>query len=296
MIYNGATLVLVETREDFTPEQGFVVVERYSGTDVALQLKARDVQLAGYVTRWTKTEGVTSLEVVIPEPGRNPDGTADEQVSDDWQIDTQFTQVEVWADEGLRKYLFDNAIPQGAPNMTVVDAAISTYRATIDDHLQKFYKPDGTRDTARSGPTPKQNFKPKYHDGCAITETAELNFLTVFYDQIVKGVDKSRAARVSLSRRRTIKADSAQRFVVTNVNEAWTPAAFYAEFDVPGPIQDLLPSAPTANDTPPGTTWAWALFAQEAQTSGTGLRVQERLEWIFAPVRNFTFTIHTTPP
>jgi hypothetical protein len=93
----------------------------------------------------------------MPEPDRNPDGSTDEKISDDWQISTQFVDIEVWADEGLRKYLFNNAIPQGTPSMTIVDGAISTYRATVEDHLKQFYKPDGTVDKTKTGPTPIAN-------------------------------------------------------------------------------------------------------------------------------------------
>jgi hypothetical protein len=251
--------------------------------------------MAGHPTNWVQREGVFELDVTTPQPERNPDGTTDpDNVVDDWSISTQFVESKVWSDDYLRVYIKDNSIST-LPDpvaMADVDGIISTYKATIDDNLKKFYKADGTIDSTRTGPTPLVNFKPMYANNTPVTDANELQFLKDLYDHIVKGSDKVRAARTTLVRRRTVSYSSALRYKVENVNVAWIPSKLYADFAVPGTIQTLLPTVP-AEAPPPRTKWAWALNSQSSETSGTGIRVVERLEWVFGPVREYTYKIYT---
>jgi hypothetical protein len=58
MIWNGAsTPILIEQREDFTPEQGFVTVTRWAGTDAQLRALQQAEAVAGRITRWVKRGG-----------------------------------------------------------------------------------------------------------------------------------------------------------------------------------------------------------------------------------------------
>lgn len=298
-IYTGDQKVHVETREDFSNENGFVTVKTYRGTEEQLRTQQQADAALGYATRWVQREGVFELETTIMEPDRNPDGsTGDKPPVDDWQIATSYAQAPVWGDDYLRVYIKENNIPEpDIDNLDAADAVISTYKATCEDNKKKYYKTDGTVDETRPGPTPKENFKPLYRNNDPITDATELAFLKDFYDQtVIKGSDKVNVARITLTRRRIMGWKHALRYKATGVNVAWEPDFFYTTFNVPGHITALLPALSSLPDPPKLTKWGWTLTAQSLETSGTAIRVQERLEWVFAPLRVYTFKFEVPPP
>lgn len=308
--YIGLPEVLVEQTETYDAQGGgFTTVEKWAGLQAQLKQRQSDMAGAGYNTKYSKRAGVNELEISVPQPERNPDGSSNEKVTDDWSISTQFAEAEIWADEGLRRYIHDKKItnpdpPAGPAGWDAVDAAISTYKSTINDNLRHFYKPeknpDGTHivDSSRTGPTPLENFNPRLHNNLPILGEPELGFVTAVYLHILQGVDHTRVARCTLTRKRTVNAKSALRFKVTNVNEAWVPPLFYTQFEVPTHIQNLLPTVPDPVTAPPpvNTRWAWALTVHESETTTNATTVTERIEWTFAPVRIYTFTIYPIIP
>lgn len=293
--YNGEGVLLLSERITFDPAKGYVTERRYGGKPANLETYQAARAAAGWSTSIETEGGEATLVITSNDPNGDPEaGSPPDVAYDEWQIRTEFAEVDVWSSEKLRAYI----IGAGFASTGTIDNVISAYRSTCTEYLDWLYAADDAKVEGKSGPTPLENFFPKAPPPNASSSgipyaSTELTFLQQLYTQLLMGMTKTRTARVALSRRRQIRDDSTLRYTTGAGTEAWVTSALTTDFDVPAGLAALLPSDPDANNTPTATTWAWAMTEQSAANSGSLYRVIENLSWVFAPVSNFTFTINT---
>lgn len=279
---NGSGLTLVSQREAFRLDTGTVQTYTYRGTYDAL-VAARDDAIAnGYEAEITNSSGLN--ELVIATPATETSSTSD-VITDDWDINTQFTEIDYWADPNVRNYLIGTVgISSGS-----VDADMTIFRWNVEEYLAHYHDSSDAISDTLAGPSPVANFKPKESNGTTLITGARLTYLNEIYQQMVFGMKKSRTSSVTVTRRREISTASATRYDMRVSGYAWRPATFPGAFDVPTEISAKLPSPPGSSQTPIGCTWAWALTAQNFSTTHISTRGVERLEWVFGACRNSSF-------
>lgn len=292
MSWNGDPITLLELTEDFDERSGFVVVERYTGPEQSLRDFAASKRAGGWKTSFRKSDG-GKLELSVRSADPNGPDTAGDTAVDEWQITTQFEQISVWSDENLRKYLRDWDVPSSPYSTPAeMEAVLTHYQSQANKFLKQGHDEDGMPIKGKEGPTPSAWIDPNTPGGVSMTGD-EKDFFRVFYQQLATGMTKSQAKRVTLVRRRAMKIWSVHQFSVESSQEAWTRAALIGntDFAVPSQLALKLPAEPNNDRTPEGFRWAWALQGQEVNYQGQ--KAVEVITWVYAPVRIFTFDIHT---
>jgi hypothetical protein len=299
MTYNGAKIVPVEYTETFSPESGVTQSQRWVGTETEIKAKATELSGLGWQVSRTQNEGINELTASLASVTITPG--VDVPV-DEWNLTMQYAEIDVWADENLRKYIHDNGLIQGSsgpvvdPSPELVEAAITTYRSTIEDHLKNYYSETHVKVAERPGPTPLINTQFKYHDGSVIPESPELTFVQTFYGQLASGATKSESSRVVMRLTRTMIGATTHWVPAGAGQVAWVRSELISVFGIPVYMSRVMPPVPPASATPPGTRWAWALRGFDSTPSasaGAPTRIVERWEWVFAPCRVFTFEFLT---
>jgi hypothetical protein len=289
---HGEGVALIEERQNFDPAKGYSTQLEYGGEYGHLRAFKAAKEAEGWLTSWSRRDGIPTLVITSADPTGDPTSPPGGELDvayDDWSIETEWAEIDLWADEKLRAWI----IGAGFATSATAEIVLSAYRSTITEHANHFYDASGAKVAGSSGPTPLENFVPKNAAGTNY-EGGELNFLKDLYAQIIGGSNKSRVARIVLRRRRRLKASSALRYSTDAGQRAWETPNLIAAFGIPPGLAAKLPETPNAANTPVGTRWAWALQAQTAESQGSSVRILEQLAWVFAPCRIFTFEFN--PP
>jgi hypothetical protein len=281
MAYTGSEICLVREDIFFDPSVGSMRAQTWEGTEVAVHLKAQELQLDGWRVRMSFDNGKGTVDATTPELAG--DGETLVGAGDQWDFATEFIDVDYWASPVL--FEIAKGILGGAATNSDVREYLSVIRRTINQQLQFAYNLDGTvileADGSKSvGPTAYENFRAKGKDGSFIPDGVTQLFAKDAYEWAQAGIKTVQTSLVSITRRRRVPVASSLRFKADSYQFIWTRARFISDFSVPSHIQLLLPPDPTLLPFV-ASIWGYKFRAHEAQATSDSTIVSETTSWTF---------------